>query len=174
MEEKETIYSGKYNYGEPIPLDTIPIADCEIALTDFAAGSQALKKCLRVMWMNGLKTYSCNPGEKNTFDIGHIVMEEDEDVFAYLSSEFLNDERIRIDIKDNRQEIKFAGNTPEKESAMLFLTREIQNGRKKNNLTLVEEKIGEEFPKEWVRSLKSHDYNIDSFYWGEKVLIKKK
>ena len=43
-----------------------------------------------------LKTHSCYHGGNTTFDIGHIVMEEDEDIFSYLSEEFLNDERIRI------------------------------------------------------------------------------
>ena len=124
--------------------------------------------------MHGLKTFSCNHGERNTFEIGHIVMEEGEDIFSYLSEEFLSDERIRIDIIDNRQEIKFAGSKGEKEGAMLFLTREIQSGRKKNNKELVLKKIGEPFPVEWVRRLKSYDSNPDSTYWTEKVLIKKK
>lgn len=174
MGEGKITNTSKYNYGEPIPLDSIPIEECEQALIDFAAGSPALAKCLREMWMHGLKTYSCYPGEKDSFDIGHIVMAEGEDVFCYLSEAFLNDERIRIDIKDNKQEIKFAGNQPEKEGAMLFLSREIQNGRKKNNSSLIEEKIGAVFPTEWVRRLKSYDSNINSTYWSEKVLIKKK
>ena len=171
MEDKDIV--NKYNSREIIPLDTIPIADCEMALEGFGNGSQALKKCLRVMWTHGLKTYSCNPGEANSFDIGHIVMEEGEDVFSYLSLDFLNDERIRIDIIDNRQEIKFAGSIGEKEGAMLSLAREIQGG-KKNNTDLVLEKIGEPFPECWVRRLRSYDFNIDSTYWSEKVLIKKK
>ena len=124
--------------------------------------------------MHGLKTYSCNPGESGSFEIGRIVMEEKEDLFSYLSEEFLNDEKIKIDIKDNRQEIMFFGTRPEKEGVMLSLAREIQKGKKKNNTKLVDEKIGESFPTEWVRRLRTHDYNIDSFYWAEKVLIKKK
>jgi hypothetical protein len=164
----------KYNIGVHIPLDSIPIEDTELALEEFSAGSLALKKCLREMWMHGLSTYSCNPGEKNTFEIGHITMEEDEDLFCYLSEELLNDEKIRIDIKDNRQIIKFQGTTPEKEGVMLILAREIQSGRKKGINKLVEEKIGEPFPTEWVRRLRSYDSNIESTYWGEKVLIKKK
>ena len=173
MKEKEINYFHKYNYGEPIPLDLIPIEECEQALNDFSDGSMALKICLRVLWMHGLKTYSCSHGEGNTFDIGHIVMEEGEDVFSYLSSEFLNDERIRINIINNRQEIKFAGNKGEKEGAMLFFAREIDSGRKKNNKKIIEEKIGESFPIEWIRRLKSYDSNPNSTYWGEKVLIKK-
>ena len=171
MKEENSV--SKYNYGEPIPLDLIPIEECEQALIEFAAGSLGLEKCLRVMWMNGLKTYSSNPGERNTFDIGHIVMEEGEDIFSYLSEEFLNDERIRIDILYNRQEIKFAGSYGEKEGAMLFLAREIQRGKKKNNSSLINEKIGLPFPDSWIRRLNSHYCNPNSTYWGGKVLIKK-
>lgn len=164
----------KYNCGLSIPLDSIPIASCELALKAFANGSLALEKCLRIMWMHGLKTYSSNPGNKNIFDVGHIVMEEGEDVFSYLSNGFLNDERIRIDIIDNRQEIKFMGNLGEKEGVLLLLAREISSGKKKNNESLILEKIGEPFPAGWVRRLKSYDSNINSTYWSEKVLIKKK
>ena len=174
MEEKDTIKTSKYNYGVPIPLDEISIDDCEIALNDFADGSVGLKKSLRVMWMHGLKTHSCYHGGKTTFDIAHIVMEENEDIFSYLSEEFLNDERVRINIIDNRQEIKFAGTVPEKEGAMLFLAREIQSGKKKGNGDLILEKIGKPYPNGWVRRLKSYDSNINSTYWGEKVLIKRK
>lgn len=165
--------NSKYNCGVHIPLDDIPIADTEIVLLDFANGSPALLICLREMWIHGLKTYSCNHGESSSFLVGHIVMEEGEDIFSYLSESFLNDERIRINIIDNKQEIKFAGSTPEKEGAMLALTREIQSGRKYNT-KLVEEKIGESFPTEWVRRLKNYDSNPNSTYWGEKVYIKKK
>ena len=95
MKEKEKTNTKKYNRGVPIPLDTIPIEDTEIALLEFANGSNGLIKCLRIMWMHGLKTYSSNPGERNSFDIGHIVMEEGEEIFSYLSKEFLEDDRIR-------------------------------------------------------------------------------
>ena len=164
----------KYDNGKHVSLDLIPIEECELALKEFSNGSPALEKCLREMWMHGLKTYSSNPGNKSTFEIGHIVMEENEDIFCYLSCDFLNDERIRIDIIDGRQEIKFAGTIPEKEGAMLFLTREIQSGRKKYNSSLIQGKIGEPFPTEWIRRLRSYDSNPDSTYWGGKVYIKKK
>ena len=174
MEDKNVNNTCKYNHGVSIPLDTIPIEDIELALYEFAAGSVGLEKCLREMWMHGLKTHSSYPGSKNSFDVGHIVMEEEEDVFSYLSEEFLNDPRIRIDVVDERQEIKFAGNSPEKEGALLFLTREIQKGKKKNNYALVGEKIGEPYPDGWVRRLRSYTSNIDSTYWGERVLIQRK
>lgn len=170
MEEK----TSKYNYGEPIPLDLIPIEDTELALKEFANGSIGLEKCLRIMWMHGLRTYASYPGGKNTFDIGYIVMEEGEDVFSYLSEEFLNDDRIRIDIVDERQEIKFSGSLGEKEGALLFLAREIDSGRKKDNSELLLKKIGEPYPNGWVRRLRTYQSNIDSTYWSEKVYIKKK
>ena len=172
MKEKEKTNTKKYNRGVPIPLDTIPIEDTEIALLEFANGSNGLIKCLRIMWMHGLKTYSCNPGEKNSFDIGHIVMEEGEEIFSYLSKEFLEDDCIRINVVDNKQEIKFAGTLPEKEGAMLFLAREIQSG-KKNNYSLITQKIGEPYSASWIRRLRNHDSNINSTYWSEKVYIKK-
>ena len=37
-------------------------------------------------------------------------MEENEDVFCYLSEELLENDGIRISIEDNRQIIKFSGN----------------------------------------------------------------
>ena len=163
----------KYNYGEAIELDLIPIEDTEQALKDFSEGSVGLEKCLRLMWMNGLKTYSCKSGMKNSFDVGHITMAENEDIFCYLSYDFLNDERIRIDIVDDKQVIKFAGSNPEKEGAMLFLARDILSGKKKNR-EIIEDKIGEPYPDGWIRLLKNHDYNINSTYWSEKVLINKK
>jgi hypothetical protein len=167
------INENKYDIGEHIDLDTIDISELERALFEFSKGSNGLSKCLRQMWMNGLKTYSCNPGENTPFSIGRIVMEKDEDIFGYLSEEFLNDERIRIDIIDDKEVIMFSGSTPEKEGAMLFLTREIQSGRK-NNRELVKEKIGEPFPDSWIRVLKNHESNIYSTYWSEKVYIKEK
>ena len=91
------IEENKYNLGEHIDIDIIPISDCERAIYEFSQGSNGLSKCLRQMWMSGLKTYSCKSGEKSPFDIGCIVMEENEDIFNYLSKEFLNDERIRIE-----------------------------------------------------------------------------
>ena len=36
MEEKNN--NRKYNYGVPIPLDEIPIEECETALNDFSDG----------------------------------------------------------------------------------------------------------------------------------------
>jgi len=85
----------------------------------------------------------------------------------------LNDDRIRIDIVDDKETIFFAGSTAEKEGAMLFLTRDLQSGRK-NNRDLVIKKIGEPFPDSWVRVLKNHDSNINSTYWSGKVYIKEK
>ena len=173
MDNEELNKMGKYNYGEPIPLDSIPISDTNIALLDFAAGSRGLEICLRVMWMHGLKTYSCYPGDNNIFDIAYIIMEENEDVFAYLSEEFLNDDSIRIDIEDNRQIIKFSGNAGEKNSGMILLAQNILTGRKKNS-DLLTNKIGEPFPTGWVRRIQFYDSNPELMHWSSKVLLKKK
>ena len=163
-----------YDIGHHIDLNDVAISDTELALKEFSRGSNALSICLRVMWMYGLKTYSCNPGEKNSFDIGHIEMDIDEDVFSYLSENFITDDKIGLYIQDNRQVIKFMGTKPEKEGLMLMLAREIQSGKKRNIEKILEEKIGKPFPTEWVRRLKSYDSNPNSTYWGEKVYIKKK
>jgi len=173
MSDEEIVKKSKYNYGEPIPLDSIPICDTEEALVDFAAGSRGLLICLRTMWMHGLKTYASYPGNKNVFDIAYIVMEENEDVFSFLSNEFLNDDNIRIDIVDNRQIIKFSGNEGEKNSEMLFLAQNISKGRKSNE-ALVKEKIGLPFPDGWVRKIQFYDSNPQLMHWSSKVYIKKK
>jgi hypothetical protein len=125
------------------------------------------------MWMHGLKTYASYPGNKNVFDIAYIVMEENEDVFSFLSNEFLNDDNIRIDIVDNRQIIKFSGNEGEKNSEMLFLAQNISKGRKSNE-ALVKEKIGLPFPDGWVRKIQFYDSNPQLMHWSSKVYIKKK
>ena len=171
MEEK----TNKYDHGVHVSLDSIPIKDIELALSEFADGSRALLICLRELWIHGIKTYSSCHGENNSFAIGHIVVEEEEDIFSYLSVDLLeNDDRIRIDEIDNRQVIKFAGTTPEKEGAMLRIAKEIQTGIKKGNEKAIEENIGKPFPTEWVRKLKSYTSNPESTYWSEKVYIKKK
>ena len=173
MSDNEMNNIGKYNYGESIDMDTIPISDTIIALHDFASGSRGLEICLRTMWMHGLKTHSCYPGNNNVFDIAYIVMAENEDVFSYLSDEFLNNDDIRINIEDNRQVIKFAGNQGEKSSGMILLAQNILTGKKKNS-DLVLEKIGEPFPTGWVRRIQFYDSNPELMHWSSKVLLKKK
>ena len=110
MSDDEMIEKRKYNYGEHIPLDSIPISDTNIALYDFADGSRGLEICLRVMWMHGLKTYSCYPGNKDIFDIAYIVMEENEDVFN-VEDYVLDDYQKRAAVIDenNMQIIAGAG-----------------------------------------------------------------
>ncbi len=169
----DEVKKGKYNYGEPIDLDSIPIDECELALQEFAQGSRGLEMVLRIMWMHGLKTHSCYPGNDNIFDIGYIVMAEGEDVFCYLSDEFLNDDSVRINIEDNRQVIQFSGNYGEKNSEMIMLAQNILTGRKKNS-ELVKEKIGLPFPTGWVRKIQFYDSNKDLMHWSSKVFIKKK
>ena len=173
MEDNERVKIGKYNYGEPIDMDTIPISDTDIALQDFSSGSRGLEMCLRIMWMHGLKTHSCYPGNDSVFDIGYIVLAEGEDIFSYLSEEFLNDDSIRIDIEDDRQVIKFSGNFGEKSSEMIMLAQNILTGKKRNS-ELLEEKIGLPFPTGWVRTIQFYDSNENLMHWSSKVFIKKK
>lgn len=170
MEDK----TNKYDFDKHIPLDTVQIEDLELFVTTISRGSVGMMKCIREMFIHGLKTYSCYPGSKNSFDIGYIKMEEDEDIFAYLSEPFIFDPRIRIDEVDGMQRIRFAGNKPEKEGALLFLTREIQRGIVKGNEEAIKKKLGEPYPDGWVRRLKSYAGNVNSTYWSERVLIQKK
>ena len=173
MNNDERVKKGKYNYGQHIDLDSIPISDTNIAIHDFADSSIGLEICLRVMWQHGLKTYSCYPGNDNIFDIAYIVMEENEDIFCYLSEEFLNDDNIRINIEDNKQIIRFSGNIGEKNSEMIFLAQNILKGKKKNS-SLLESKIGLPFPDGWVRKIQFYDSNPDLMHWSTKVFLKKK
>lgn len=165
----EVIYSGR----GPINLDEISIDDTNLAIVQFASGSRGLEKCLRIMWQHGLKTHSCYSGGKNVFDVGYIVMEENEDVFCYLSEKFLSNDGIRIDVENNRQVFKFLGSENEKSSEMILLAQDILSGKKYNN-ELVKEKIGKSFYDSWVRKLEYYTANSESTYWSEKIYIKKK
>ena len=173
MDMEEVTKRVNYNTGEPIDLDTIPISDTNIALYDFANGSLGLEICLRILWQHGLKTYSCYLGNDNIFDIAYIVMEENEDVFCYLSEELLENDGIRISIEDNRQIIKFSGNLGEKNSEMILLAQSILTGKKKNS-DLLSEKIGLPFPSGWVRKIQFYDSNKNLMHWSTKVYLKKK
>lgn len=171
MENDEIFKQSKYSNKGPIDLDTIPIDDTNLALVEFSKGSRGLAICLRVMWQHGLKTYASYPGNNNVFDIAYIVMEENEDVFSYLNEEFLNNNGIRIDIKNNRQVVMFLGNEGEKSSGMVSLAQNIISGKKRNS-KLLQEKIGEPLPTGWVRRLKTYDSNESCTYWSGKVYIK--
>ena len=170
--EKEMIKETKYSNRGPINMDDIPISDTNLALVEFSKGSNGLAICLRVMWQHGLKTYASYPGSNNVFDIGYIIMAEDEDVFSYLSEDVLRPgSGIFIDVIDNRQRIKFIGNEGEKSSEMISIAQSIISG-KKSNSKLVEEKIGEQLPTGWVRRLKTYAWNEECTYWSGKVYIK--
>ena len=173
MNDKEITKISKYNYGEHIDLDLIPIEDTNQALKEFSSGSRGLEICLRTMWTHGLKTYACYPGDRDIFDIGYIVMEENEDLFSYLSEELLYSDGIRISIEDNRQVIKFSGNTGEKNSEMILLAQNILTGRKRNS-NILSKKIGEPFPEAWVRKVHFYDSNPNLMHWSSKVFLKKK
>ncbi len=173
MKNKEVFEENKYSNKGHIDLDDIPISDTLKALGDFSNGSRGLEICLRIMWQHGLKTYSCYPGDRDVFDIGYIVMAEDEDVFSYLSEKLLSDESIRIDIENERQVIKFLGSWGEKNSVMVNLAQDILTG-KKNNSSLISSKIGQPLPTSWVRKLQMYSHNNDEMHWGGKVLMKRK
>lgn len=169
--ENEVELKTKYSNRGPIDLDTIPINDINLALVEFSKGSGGLALCLRIMWQHGLKTYGSYPGNSDVFDVAYITMAEGEDVFSYLSKDFLNNNGIRINVIDNRQVVYFLGNEGEKSSEMIMLAQNILSGRK-NNTKLLNDRIGEEFPTGWIRRLKTYTSNENCTYWGGKVYIK--
>lgn len=138
-----------YSNRGPIKLDLIPIEDCEQALEEFSEGSNGLCKCLRAMWQRGLKTYASYANVEEQYDIAYITMEEGINLFSFLSPKLLDDEMVQIDYEGERQIIRFAGNKPRIEGALLALARDIQNGKKKN-IQEVKEKLGKPFPEEWL------------------------
>lgn len=155
MEEKKIVTESKYSNRGPIKLDSIPIEECELAMAEFGEGSISLQKCLRAMWQRNLKTHSCFARNNAPYDIAYITMEENIDVFSYLSPILLDDDMVQIDIFESRQTIRFAGNKARIEGAILSLIRDIQSG-KKNNRTKLEEKIGKPFPEEWLKEYEEY------------------
>lgn len=155
MVEEKNLKESKYSNKGPIDLDSIPIADTNLAIMEFGEGSISLTKCLRAMWMRGLKTHSCNAKCEEPYNIAHITMKENIDLFSFLSPVILEDEMVQIDIVEDRQTIRFAGTKARIEGAILSLIRDIQSGRKKNRKQL-EEKIGVPFPEEWLQEYETY------------------
>ena len=153
--EEQNLKESKYSNRGPIKLDSIPIEDTNLAIMEFGEGSISMTKCIRAMWQRGLKTHSCNAKNNEPYDIAHVTMEEGIDLFSYLSPVILDDEMVQIDIVENRQTIRFAGNKARIEGAILSLIRDIQSGRKKNR-TQLEEKIGEPFPSNWLKEYEAY------------------
>ena len=56
---------------------------------------------------------------------------------------------------------------------MILLAQNILTG-KKNNSSLLLEKIGLPFPDGWVRRIQFYDSNPDLMHWSSKVFLKKK
>ena len=139
----------KYNQGPIIKLDDIPKDELGQALNDFAEGSLGLKKCLSVMWKNDLKTLACCAGNENSFEEAYILMDENNDVFSYLSDEILLSDMVSISCDErNRQLIVFVGPTIYKEQYFNILANDILSGIKHNKQNL-KNKIGKPLPQEW-------------------------
>ena len=146
IQEVKTKYSNK----GPVKMDDIPISDTELALQEFSEGSVSLEKCLRAMWQRNLKTHACFADVEEEYDIAYITMQENIDLFSYLSPVIIDDDMIQIDLEGDRQTIRFAGNKPRIEAAILNLIRDIQKGKKRNG-EQIKKKIGKPFPEEWVK-----------------------
>lgn len=138
-----------YNSGPMFNLDDIPKEDLNRALNEFSDGSPGLKKCLTTMWNNNLKTLACKPGNNDGFDEAYILMEENIDLFSYLSDELLLNDMVAIFHDEyNRQSIRFIGPIIYKERFFNILSRDIITGKKHNEQNL-KEKINKPIPQEW-------------------------
>ena len=172
MENEKINEKTKYSHRGPIDMNTIPIADTNWAIFEFANGSNGLEKSLRAMWQRNLKTHACSAGSDSPYDIAYITMQEDVDIFSYLSTTTLNDDLIEIDYEDNRETIRFAGSKGIREGAILQFVRDIESGKKKNS-DLVEEKIGKPFNEEWLREAQYYFIHKTIEEAAPKKLIKK-
>lgn len=148
----------KYSHRGPISMDLIPIEDTCLAIEEFSHGSVSLCMCLRAMWQRNLKTYSCYADVTEPFDIAHITMEKNVDIFSYLSPVIIEDDMIQIDLDGDREVIRFAGNKAKIEAGILSLIRDIQSGRKRNSKE-VKEKLGKPFPEEWMNKYDEYYHN---------------
>ena len=139
-----------YNYGYIVPLSSIPEERREQALTDFSEGSEALKKCLKIMWNIGLNTIGCRIGVSEKYEEGYITMEEGIDLFKYLSSNVLDDDMVRLwvitntETSKNKQVLIFAGSKERKEETLSHLAEDLLTGIK-NNEEQVKKKMGQPF-----------------------------
>ena len=154
VEVKETKYSNR----GPISMDLIPIEDTCLAIEEFSHGSISLCMCLRAMWQRNLKTHSCYADVTEPYDIAHITMEKNVDIFSYLSPVIIDDDMIQIDVEDDREVIRFAGNKARIEAGILSLIRDIQKGKKRNSKE-IKEKLGKPFQEEWMNKYDAYYHN---------------
>ena len=139
----------KYNNGPIIKLDDIPQEDIIQALNDFSEGSTGLKRCLSVMWKNNLKTLACCAGNEDSFEEAYILMNENVDLFSYLSDRLLLNDMVSISCdKYNRQSISFIGPSTYKEHFFAILADDILSG-KKQNVQNIRNKINKPIPQDW-------------------------
>ena len=124
--------NSKYNKVYPIELSSIPDSEKELALTEFSEGLEELKLCLKVLWDNGLETKACCAGNHNDGGHAYIAMEEEVDLFEYLSPLILEDDNIRIEYFNGMQIIRFYGDSEQTKQEMLSLAECILTGPKDN------------------------------------------
>ena len=140
----------KYNNGPMVKLDSIPRNEIDKALDEFSEGSEGLRFCLSIMWSNGLRTAACCSGHESSFQEAYILMDDNVDIYSYLSDELLTSDMVSISLnKDNNQAIHFVGTRKNKEHFFFTLAKDIATG-KKQNANLVRNKIGRPINQEWL------------------------
>lgn len=167
----------KFNHILPVNLDLISEDEKEQALTDFSEGSFALKKCLSIMWLNGLKTIGCCASHHD-LEPAYIMMDVGSDVFGYLSDELLLSENIALEYleSEKKQIIRIAGSKEEKEETMLKIAYDILTEKKDNELPVLENLrsgASERFKEEWfIHLMKESGIPEDEI--ADAVLSKRK
>ena len=126
-----------YNNGQPILLDSIDKSELNQAATDFSEGLEPLKQLLLCMWDKGLKTIACCKGYHGnylaTIFPTQILMQPNNDIFCYLSSEIIDSPYVKLLTDDqNRQEILIYGE--KRDELLQKITRDILFGKKNNTI----------------------------------------
>lgn len=128
-----------------IKLDDIPKDEIFQALNDFSESSEGLKRCLSVMWKNNLRTIACCAGDEDSFDEAYIMMDENIDMFSYLSDELLFSDMVEISFKNNSQVIAFIGPSSYKEKLFNILANDIMSGKKSQIYKVLEIRLVSHF-----------------------------
>lgn len=173
MESKAIIKVSKYSKRYDIDLNSLSLGEIDQLLNDISDESIGLCKCLRSMLTSGLVMQSFGTGKGSIAGVGYISMAEGEDIFSYLSEEFINSGIVQLIVVGGIERIDFVGSDGEKERMMLLLSRDIQTGRKSNR-QLIEKKLNQPFSMNWVRRLEQHEGIQKDGTWGERVQIMSK
>ena len=151
-----------YNYGQPISIDNLNKDDWIQAATDFSEGLDSLKQLLLCMWENGIKTFACckgyhyiNNSQNGPLDILYpteIVLQQNNDVFSYLSEEIINSPYVKLGFEFEKQLIYIYGE--KRDEILQKIIKDILSG-KKNNIIIYKE------PQSKIR--------VESYVYGLRI-----